>query len=122
MKLFTYRGQRVRIIHRKIKGITWLILWFPFLFAISLYTYIHLEELKIYPLPQAYFIGAVFFSSSILAWLINHLCYEKLLFFQKMNNLRILSRFLLENNLYLSKKIKRENKISEKIELPQVYL
>jgi len=122
MRLFTYRGQRVRIIHRKIKGITWLILWFPFFFAISLYTYIHLEELKIYPIPQAYFIGAVFFSSSILAWLINHLCYEKLLFFQKMNSLRILSRFLLENNLYLSKKIKRENKISEKIELPQVYL
>ena len=122
MRLFTYRGQRVRIIHRKIKGTTWLILWFPFLFAISLYTYIHLEELKIHPLPQAYFIGAVFFSSSILAWLINHLCYEKLLFFQKMNSLRILSRFLLENNLYLSKKIKRENKISEKIELPQVYL
>lgn len=122
MRLFTYRGQRVRIIHRKIKGITWLILWFPFLFAISLYTYIHLEELKIHPLPQAYFIGAVFFSSSILAWFINQICYEKVLFFQKMNSLRILSRFLLENNLYLSKKIKRENKISEKIELPQVYL
>lgn len=122
MKLFTYRGQRVRIIHRKIKGITWLILWFPFLFAISLYTYIHLEELKIHPLTQAYFIGAVFFSSSILAWFINQICYEKLLFFQKMNSLRILSRFLLENNLYLSKKIKRENKIIEKIELPQVYL
>ena len=122
MRLFTYRGQRVRIIHRKIKGITWLILWFPFLFAIGIYTYIHLEELKIHPLPQAYFIGAVFFSSSILAWFINQICYEKLLFFQKMNSLRILSRFLLENNLYLSKKIKRENKISEKIELPQVYL
>jgi len=122
MRLFTYRGQRVRIIHRKIKGITWLILWFPFLFAISLYTYIHLEELKIHPLPQAYFIGAVFFSSSILAWFINQICYEKLLLFQKMNSLRILSRFLLENNLYLSKKIKRENKISEKIKLPQVYL
>ena len=122
MKLFTYRGQRVRIIHRKIKGVTWLILWFPFLFAISLYTYIHLEDLKIHPLPQTYFIGAVFFSSSILAWFINHLCYEKLLFFKKMNSLRILSRFLLENNLYLSKKIKRENKISEKIKLPQIYL
>ena len=122
MKLFTYRGQRVRIIHRKIKGVTWLILWSPFLFAIGIYTNIHLEELKIHPLPQAYFIGAVFFSSSILAWFINQLCYEKFLFFQKMNSLRILSRFLLENNLYLSKKIKRENKISEKIELPQVYL
>ena len=95
---------------------------FPFLFAIGIYTNIHLEELKIHPLPQAYFIGAVFFSSSILAWFINQLCYEKFLFFQKMNSLRILSRFLLENNLYLSKKIKRENKISEKIELPQVYL
>ena len=68
MKLFTYRGQRVRIIHRKIRGITWLILWFPFLFAMSLYTYIHLEELKIHPLPHAYIIGAVFFSSSVLAW------------------------------------------------------
>lgn len=122
MKLFTYRGQRVRIIHRKIKGVTWLILWSPFLFAIGIYTNIHLEELKIHPLPQDYFIGAVFFSSSILAWFINQLCYEKFLFFQKMNSLRILSRFLLENNLYLSKKIKRENKISEKIELPQVYL
>ena len=122
MKLFTYRGQRVRIIHRKIKGVTWLILWFPFLFAISFYTYIHLEELKIHPLPQAYFIGAIFFISSILVWFINQICYEKLLFFQKMNSLRILSRFLLENNLYLSKKIKRDNKISEKIELPQVYL
>ena len=122
MKLFTYRGQRVRIIHRKIKGVTWLILWFPFLFAISLYTYINLEELKIHPLPQAYLIGAVFLCSSILAWFINQICYEKLLFFQKMNSLRILSRFLLENNLYLSKKIKRENKLSEKIELPQVYL
>ena len=122
MRLFTYRGQRVRIIHRKIKGITWLILWFPFLFAISFYTYIHLEELKIHPLPQAYFIGAIFFISSILVWFINQICYEKLLFFQKMNSLRILSRFLLENNLYLSKKIKRDNKISEKIELPQVYL
>ena len=122
MRLFTYRGQRVRIIHRKIKGITWLILWFPFLFAISLYTYIHLEEFKINPLPQAYLIGAVFLCSSILTWFINQLCYEKLLFFQKMNSLRILSRFLFENNLYLSKKIKRENKISEKIELPQVYL
>lgn len=104
MKLFTYRGQRVRIIHRKIKGVTWLILWFPFLFAISLYTYIHLDGLRIQPLPQAYIIGTVYLSSSILAWFINRICYEKLLFFQKMNSLRILSRFLLENNFYLSKK------------------
>ena len=45
-----------------------------------------------------------------------------MLFFQKLNSLRILSRFLLENNLYLVKKVKRENKIIEKITLPQVYI
>ena len=55
MKLFTYRGKRVRVFHRKLKGITWFIWWFPFLLAISYYSYLHLEELKVHPLPQGYF-------------------------------------------------------------------
>ena len=50
------------------------------------------------------------------------MCYEKIVFFQKLNSLRILSRFLIENNLYLIKNIRRENKTIEKIVLPQVYL
>ena len=58
MKLFTYRGKRVRVFHRKLKGITWFIWWFPFLLAISYYSYLHLEELKVHPLPQGYFLGA----------------------------------------------------------------
>lgn len=58
MKLFTYRGKRVRVFHRKLKGITWFIWWFPFLLAISYYSYVHLEELKAHPLPQGYFLGA----------------------------------------------------------------
>ena len=46
-----------------------------------------------------------------------------MLFFQKkLNSLRILSRFLIENNLYLVKRSRRENKIIEKITLPQVYI
>ena len=45
MKLFTYRGKRVRVFHRKLKGITWFIWWFPFLLAISYYSYLHIEEL-----------------------------------------------------------------------------
>ena len=122
MKLFTYRGKRVRVFHRKLKGITWFIWWFPFLLAISVYSYIHLEELKVHPLPQGYFLGAGFIFSLILSWFINRVCYRKILFFQKLNSLRILSRFLLENNLYLVKKVKRENKIIEKITLPQVYI
>lgn len=122
MKLFTYRGKRVRVFHRKLKGITWFIWWFPFLLAISYYSYLHLEELKVHPLPQGYFLGAGLLFSLLLAWFINRVCYRKLLFFQKLNSLRILSRFLLENNLYLVKKVKRDKGIVEKITLPKVYL
>ncbi len=44
MKLFTYRGIRVRAFYRYIQGITWLIWWFPSLLAIGNYCYVNLEE------------------------------------------------------------------------------
>lgn len=122
MKLFTYRGIRVRAFYRHIRGITWFIWWFPSLLAIGHYCYLNLEELKDHPLPQVYFIGGILLASCLVAYLLNHMCYEKILFFQKLNSLRILSRFLIENNLYLIKNIRRENKTIEKIVLPQVYL
>ena len=122
MKLFTYRGIRVRAFYRHIRGITWFIWWFPSLLAIGNYCYLNLEELKVHPLPQVYFIGGVLVASCLVAYLLNRMCYEKILFFQKLNSLRILSRFLIENNLYLIKNIRRENKTIEKIVLPQVYL
>ena len=122
MKLFTYRGIRVRAFYRYSRGITWFIWWFPSLLAIGNYCYVNLEELKDHPLPQVYVIGGVLVASCLVAYLLNHMCYEKILFFQKLNSLRILSRFLIENNLYLIKNIRRENKTIEKIVLPQVYL
>lgn len=122
MKLFTYRGIRVRALYRHIRGITWFIWWFPSLLAIGHYCYLNLEELKDHPLPQVYFIGGVLVASCLVAYLLNRMCYEKILLFQKLNSLRILSRFLIENNLYLIKNIRRENKMIEKIVLPQVYL
>lgn len=122
MKLFTYRGIRVRAFYRHIRGITWFIWWFPSLLAIGNYCYLNLEELKDHPLPQVYFIGGVLVASCLVAHLLNRMCYEKIVFFQKLNSLRILSRFLIENNLYLIKNIRRENKTIEKIVLPQVYL
>ena len=122
MKLFTYRGIRVRAFYRHIRGITWFIWWFPSLLAIGNYCYVNLEELKDHPLPQVYYIGGVLVASCLVAYLLNHMCYEKILFFQKLNSLRILSRFLIENNLYLINNIRRENKTIEKIILPQVYL
>ena len=122
MKLFTYRGIRVRAFYRHIRGITWFIWWFPSLLAIGNYCYVNLEELKDHPLPLGYFIGGILFASCLVSYLLNRMCYEKIVFFQKLNSLRILSRFLIENNLYLIKNIRRENKTIEKIVLPQVYL
>lgn len=122
MKLFTYRGIRVRAFYRHIRGITWFIWWFPSLLVIGNYCYLHLEELKDHPLPQVYYIGGILVASCLVAYLLNQMCYEKIVFFQKLNSLRILSRFLIENNLYLIKNIRRENKTIEKIVLPQVYL
>ena len=122
MKLFTYRGIRVKAFYRHIRGITWFIWWFPSLLAIGNYCYVNLEELKEHPLPLGYFIGGILFASCLVAYLLNRMCYEKIVFFQKLNSLRILSRFLIENNLYLIKNIRRENKTIEKIILPQVYL
>ena len=122
MKLFTYRGIRVRAFYRHIRGITWFIWWFPSLLAIGNYCYVNLEELRDHPLPLGYFIGGILFASCLVAYLLNRMCYEKIVFFQKLNSLRILSRFLIENNLYLIKNIRRENKTIEKIVLPQVYL
>lgn len=122
MKLFTYRGQRVQIYHRHIKAITWFILWSPFLFALTHYVYKHHLELQVQPFPKTYYLVAFALLSALISQVLNWLCYEKLLAFQKLNSLRILSRFLLENNLYLVKKIKREKRTIEKIRLPQVYL
>lgn len=122
MRLFTYRGIRVKAFYRHIRGITWFIWWFPSLLAIGHYCYLNLEELKDHPLPLGYFIGGVLVASCLVAYLLNLMCYEKIVFFQKLNSLRILSRFLIENNLYLIKNIRRENKTIEKIILPQVYL
>ena len=122
MKLLTYHGIRVRAFYRHIRGITWFIWWFPSLLAIGNYCYLNLEELKDHPLPLGYFIGGVLVASCLIAYLLNRMCYEKIVFFQKINSLRILSRFLIENNLYLIKNIRRENKTIEKIVLPQVYL
>ena len=122
MKLFTYRGIRVRAFYRHIRGITWFIWWFPSLLAIGHYCYVNLEELKDHPLPLGNFIGGVLVASCLVTYLLNRMCYEKILFFQRLNSLRILSRFLIENNLYLIKNIRRENKTIEKIILPQVYL
>ena len=58
----------------------------------------------------------------MVTFLIQRYLYSHLLAFSKLDNLRIMANFLLENGYYLSKKIKRDNQTKEKIILPKVYL
>lgn len=57
-----------------------------------------------------------------MTFLIQRYLYSQFLAFSKLDNLRIMANFLLENGYYLSKKIKRDNQTKEKIILPKVYL
>lgn len=54
--------------------------------------------------------------------IVNLILYQKVLFFQCLNSLRIMTNFLLENRYYLSKTVKRDGKMVEKISLPKVYV
>ena len=65
MKLFTYRGIKVRAFYRHIRGITWFIWWFPSLLAIGHYCYLNLEELKVYPCHKFTISGGFLL---LLAW------------------------------------------------------
>ena len=58
----------------------------------------------------------------MVSFLIQRYLYSHFLTFSKLDNLRIMANFLLENGYYLSKKIKRDNQTKEKIILPKVYL
>ena len=78
------------------QAITWFILWSPFLFALAYYGDQHHLELQAQPFPKTYYLVAFALLSALISQILNWICYEKLLGFQKLNNLRILSRFLLE--------------------------
>ena len=54
--LYLSGKKRVRVFHRKLKGNHMVYLVVSFLLAISFYSYLHLEELKVHPLPQGYFL------------------------------------------------------------------
>lgn len=122
MALFTYRGRKVRPFYQHVKGITFLILWLPFLIALRTVAYFHYPQIIIQPIFYGVIIGAYLLISLLLMLLVNVALYRKILFFQKLNSLRILARFMLENNYFLIKRVKREKKVIEKRILPNVYL
>lgn len=122
MHLLTYRGLRVRKIYRHIRVITCLLMLLPFLIGNGFYYYPIYELVIAEPVFYAPKISLTVLPPLLIIPLINLLLYQKVLFFQRLNTMRIMTNFLLENHYYLSKTIKREGKTVEKIILPRVYV
>ena len=122
MHLFTYRGLRVHKFHRHIRVITSLLLLSPFLIANGFYYYPIYNQLLVDPLQ---YVSSILFTTIlpiVVLSIITPILYQKILFFQRLNTLRIMANFLLENRYYTSKTIKREGRTKEKITLPKVYV
>lgn len=118
MKLFTYRGIRIRRDFQKMKWITFLVFLLPFFFGSAFYFYFNYEQVMIEPLKYSIIALFLLIFSVFLAFFINVYVYRSFLFFARLDNLRILSNFLVENGFYHSKKSNQ----GEKIRLPKVYL
>ena len=122
MKLFTYRGVRVKKYHEKIRRTTFFIFLLPFLIGFGFFIYAHQVQLQQSPLPYGISLGVSLLIVILLLILLQAICYQKLLFFGRLDSLRIISHFLIENNLVLVKKIKTEKGFIERTSLPKVYL
>lgn len=122
MHLLTYRGLRVRKIYLYIRVITCLLMLLPFLIVNGFYYYPIYDLIITDPIFYAPKIALTVLPPLLMVPLINLLLYQKVLFFQRLNTLRIMTNFLLENRYYFSKTIKREGKTLEKIILPRVYV
>ncbi|WP_221913054.1 FtsK/SpoIIIE domain-containing protein [Streptococcus halichoeri] len=122
MHLFTYRGLRVHKFYRHIRVITSFLMLLPFMIGNAFYYYPIYDLIIADPLFYLPKILMTTLSPIVIIPIVNLILYQKLLFFQRLNSLRIMTNFLLENRYYLSKTIKRDGKTIEKISLPKVYV
>lgn len=117
-QLFVYRGWRVRPFHRYIKVVTFLVMLLPFLLLMGYYGYLYYEIILQEPIKYGAMTVGSLFIISIMVELLNRYLYLKSTFFGRLDNLRILSTFLIENNFYISQKTGDK----QKIKLPKVYV
>ncbi|TNY48425.1 cell division protein FtsK, partial [Streptococcus pyogenes] len=122
MPLYTYRGLKVHKFYRSIRVLTAFLMLVPFFIGAGCYYYPIYQEViysPIHYLPSSLLLVGL---PCVLVPIFNWMLYQKVLFFKRLNSLRILANFLLENRYYLSKTIRRNNRTTEKIILPKVYL
>lgn len=122
MKLWHNRGRRVRKYHKHIRGISFSLFYLPYLLGCGFFLGLNYEDLLNQPVYYGLISGSLLLGGLVVSFILQRYCYSHLLGFSKLDNLRIMANFLLENGYYLSKKIKRDNQTKEKIILPKVYL
>lgn len=122
MRLWHNRGRRVRKYHKHIRGISFFLFYLPYLLGCGFFLGLNYEDLLNQPLTYGLITGSLLLGGLVISFMLQRYCYSHLLGFSKLDNLRIMAIFLLENGYYLSKKVKRDNQTKEKILLPKVYL
>ncbi|MGT2704020.1 FtsK/SpoIIIE domain-containing protein [Streptococcus parauberis] len=122
MHLFTYRGLRVHKFYRHIRMITRLLMLSPFLIGNVFYYYPIYDLIIADPLFYLPKILLTTLPPNVIIPIVNIILYQKVRFFQRLNSLRIMTNFLMENRYYLSKTVRRDGKTFEKISLPRVYV
>ena len=122
MRFWHNRGRRVRKYHKHIRGITFALFYLPYLLGCGFFLGLNYQDLLNQPIFYGLLTGSLLLGSLVVSFMLQRYCYSYLLAFSKLDSLRIMANFLLENGYYLSKKIKRDNQTREKIVLPKVYL
>lgn len=122
MRLWHNRGRRVRKYHHHIRGISYCLFYLPFLIGSGFFLGLNYNQILIQPLYYGLVTGSLLIGGLIFVWFLQRYLYNHTLAFSKLDNKRIMATFLLENGYYLSKKVKRDNQVKEKITLPKVYI
>lgn len=122
MPLYTYRGLRVHKFYRSIRVLTAFLMLVPFFIGAGFYYYPIYQKVIASPTNYLPSFACLVLLSCVIVLIVNWILYQKVLFFKRLNSLRILTKFLLENRYYLTKTTRRNNRVTEKIILPKVYL
>ena len=122
MPLYTYRGLRVHKFYRSIRVLTAFLMLVPFFIGAGFYYYPIYQKVIASPTNYLPSFACLVLLSCVIVPIVNWILYQKVLFFKRLNSLRILTKFLLENRYYLTKTTRRNNRVTEKIILPKVYL
>ncbi|MGT2896013.1 FtsK/SpoIIIE domain-containing protein [Streptococcus entericus] len=117
-RLFPYRGIRVRSFYKNIKAITYFVMLSPVLFGIAGFAWLNQDLVTKQPLFYGSLLAGLLLSSMLMLFFIQKQLYHSILFFNRLDNLEVITNFLINNGYYIAKKTNGR----ESIKLPKVYL